>query len=156
MAIIIGSDNNGFQLKEILINRLKQLKVKYQDIGVHSSENEVFYPSVAKELCNEVIRNNYSKRGILVCGTGIGMAITANKFNGIRAAVCHDYYSAERSILSNNINVLCMGANVIGYQNAIIILEHWLNLEFNKESLSATKLNIIHSLEKENFKEIFF
>lgn len=75
-------------------------------IGCDSAEDATYYPYIAERVCNEIARSGYEKRGILICGTGIGMAMTANKYPGIRAAVCHDNFAAERSILSNNGNVL--------------------------------------------------
>ena len=88
------------------------------------------YPVIAHRVADTIIASNYAKEGILVCGTGIVMAITANKFPGIYAAVCHDYYSAEHTRLSHNSNVFCMGARIIGPELAKKILREWLGLEF--------------------------
>ena len=102
-------------------------------------------------MCENIIRSGYAKRGVLVCGTGIGMCITANKFPGIRAAVGHDCFSAERSILSNNGNVLCFGARVIGPELAKKILREWITLEFQDGS-STPKVQAILDIERENMK----
>lgn len=98
------------------------------DHGVGEGETAL-YPDIAVKTCKKVT-DGTCDRGILVCGTGIGMAMTANKVPGIRAAVCHDPYSAERSILSNNGNVMCMGARVIAPQLALTLLDIWMGLEF--------------------------
>lgn len=98
------------------------------DHGVGEGETAL-YPDIAVKTC-EKVADGTCDRGILVCGTGIGMAMTANKVPGIRAAVCHDPYSTERSILSNNGNVMCMGARVIAPQLALTLLDIWMGLEF--------------------------
>lgn len=98
------------------------------DHGVGEGETAL-YPDIAVKTC-EKVTDGTCDRGILVCGTGIGMAMTANKVPGIRAAVCHDPYSTERSILSNNGNVMCMGARVIAPQLALTLLDIWMGLEF--------------------------
>ena len=114
MQIVIGCDNAAVSLKNILVKFLETKGVEVEDVGCYTSEDPINYPLVAKKVCDKVIESGYTKRGMLICGTGIGMAMTANKFKGIRAAVCHDIFSTQRSILSNNGNVLCMGERVIG------------------------------------------
>ena len=103
---------------------------------MNSPDDQTEYPVVAQRAMEKIIASNYSKEGILICGTGIGMAITANKFPGIYAAVCHDNYSAERARLSNNSNVLCMGARIIGPELAKKVLREWLSLEFQGRPFS--------------------
>ena len=98
-----------------------------------------------------MIESGYQDRGILICGTGIGMCMAANKCRGIRAAVCHDNYSAERSILSNNGNVLCLGARIIGPELAKKVVGEWISLEF-VDSPSTVKVADILRIEQENFK----
>lgn len=118
----MGCDNAAVELKNTLIACLKEQGVTVEDEGCMDASDPTVYPLVAKRVCENIIRSGYAKRGVLVCGTGIGMCITANKFPGIRAAVGHDCFSAERSILSNNGNVLCFGARVIGPELAKKIL----------------------------------
>ena len=115
------------------------------------AEDPINYPLVAKKVCDKVIESNYTKRGMLICGTGIGMAMTANKFKGIRAAVCHDIFSTQRSILSNNGNVLCMGERVIGVELAKTLVNEWISLEF-KDGPSTAKVQDIINIETENMK----
>ena len=117
-TIVIGCDNAAVSMKNMVIQFLESREITVENMGCDNADDPVNYPEVAKRVCEKIIASGYKKRGILVCGTGIGMCITANKFKGIRAAVCHDAYSAERSILSNNGNVLCMGERVIGHELA--------------------------------------
>lgn len=150
-TIVIGCDNAAVELKNILSDFLKSKGFVIEDEGCFSSDDQIYYPNVAKKVCENIIKSNYTKKGILVCGTGIGMAMTANKFKGIRAAVCHDSYSAERAILSNNGNVLCVGARVIGSELAKKIVTEWTSLSFEDGS-STPKINAISEIEKETFR----
>ena len=143
MKIAIGCDENALDLKNALIDVLKAKGVEYKDFGVFTKD-PVDYPDVAKSLVLE-LQNGTFDRGILVCGTGIGMAVCANKFKGIRAAVCHDLYSAQRAILSNDCQVLCMGSLIIGKSLAQEILKVWLDIERNGGT--AAKVKKIEQLE---------
>jgi len=149
--IVIGCDNAAVRMKNELINFLKEKGITIEDMGCNTTDDLTYYPGIAKRVCERIIESGYTKRGILLCGTGIGMAITANKFKGIRAAVCHDNYSAERSVLSNNGNVICMGARVIGTELAKKIVGEWITLEF-KDGRSTPKVQEIIDIEQENFK----
>jgi len=149
--IIIGGDDAAIGLKNAIKSLLDELGVAYEDVGVNSEGDSTAYPSVAEKVARMIIASGFSKDGILICGTGIGMSITANKFPGIYAALCHDPYSAERARLSNNANVLCMGARVIGAELAKKIVREWLPLEF-KEGRSSRKLQVIYDLEKRLLK----
>lgn len=151
MTIVVGCDNAAVELKNTLIACLKEQVVTVEDEGCMDASDPTVYPLVAKRVCENIIRSGYAKRGVLVCGTGIGMCITANKFPGIRAAVGHDCFSAERSILSNNGNVLCFGARVIGPELAKKILREWITLEFQDGS-STPKVQAILDIERENMK----
>jgi len=148
-VIVIGCDNAAIDLKNALIDFLKKSNVIVEDEGCFSKEDSIYYPNVAEKVCEKIIDSGYKKKGVLVCGTGIGMSITANKFKGIRAAVCHDNYSAERSVLSNNCNVLCMGARVIGHELAKKILGEWIALTF-KDGPSTPKIEEIARIESQN------
>lgn len=150
-TIVIGCDNAAVEMKDMLIKFLESKGVTVENVGCDSSEDPTYYPIVAKRVCEKIIESNYEKEGILVCGTGIGMAMTANKFKGIRAAVCHDNYSAERSKLSNNGNVLCMGERVIGHELAKKVVNEWINLSFVDGS-STPKVQAIVNIEGDNFK----
>ena len=144
MKIAIGCDEIAIELKNALIEVLEENKIEYKDFGVNTSE-PVDYPDIAVKVVSQV-QNGSFDRGILVCGTGLGMAICANKFKGIRAAVCHDIYSTQRSILSNDCQVLTMGALVIGKSKAQELLKIWLNLE--RMGGTVRKVKKIMDIEK--------
>lgn len=129
--ILIASDHGGFELKEKIKNYLLEKDFEILDLGTNSTSS-CDYPIFAKKLCKEIL-NNTAQKGILVCGTGLGMQITANRFKGIRAACVSDTYSAKMSKEHNNSNVLCLGARVLGFGLAIEILEVWLNTDFQGE-----------------------
>lgn len=148
-TIVIGCDNAAVHLKNELMKFMEQKGYTVENMGCDSETDDIYYPYIAKKACQEIIDSGYEKRGVLICGTGLGMAMTANKFPGIRAGVCHDIFSAERLILSNDGNVLCMGERVIGVELAKCILERWLSLEF-RDSPSTPKVEAIKEIESEN------
>lgn len=139
--IIIGSDHAGFNLKNNIIKYLEENNYIVEDIGCYSCE-AVDYPIIAKELSKKIINGDFS-RGILICGTGVGMSIAANKQKGIRAIVCSDTTSAKYSRKHNDTNVLCFGARIVGEYLAKDICDIWLNTEFEGER----HLNRIKQLE---------
>jgi ribose 5-phosphate isomerase B len=149
--LVVGCDSAAVGLMQEIRKFLDQQHIPYSFVGVESSGDETFYPLVAEKVVREIIASDYKKEGILICGTGIGMAITANKFPGIYAAVCHDNYSAERARLSNNTNVLCMGARVIGPELAKKVLDEWLGLEF-QGGRSKPKIDVIKTIEEKVYK----
>jgi ribose 5-phosphate isomerase B len=132
-AIAIGADDAALELKQTLADHLKELGYEVKDYSPSSKEEAesacVDYPDVAVEVTEAVARGEHD-RAILVCGTGIGMSITANKVPGVRAAQCHDVFSAERSRKSNNAQILTMGARVIGPEAAKTVMDTWLESEF--------------------------
>jgi ribose 5-phosphate isomerase B len=145
--IAIGSDDAGYNLKTVLFELL-QVNPKISsviDIGINKGE-KTFYPSVAF-LASEKVRSGQVDRAILICGTGIGMHISANKVPGIRATVAHDSYSVKRSILSNNCQILTFGAKIIDIELAKKLTLEWLTYEFDKQSLSASKVDEITKYE---------
>ncbi|NLY11610.1 MAG: ribose 5-phosphate isomerase B [Firmicutes bacterium] len=128
MKIAIGSDHGGFLLKNALIEELKQKGYNIEDFGTYTEES-CDYPDIAKVVAKKVAKGEFT-RGILICGTGIGMSIAANKTPGIRAALCHDVYSAQMTRRHNDSNILCLGERVIGPGLASLIVETWLTEEF--------------------------
>jgi ribose 5-phosphate isomerase B len=148
--IVIGCDEAGFRLKNIFKELLGSLDVRAEDLGVEQAGDNTAYAILAERVCGRIIESGYRKRGILICGTGIGMCMSANKCRGIRAAVCHDIFSARRSVLSNNGNVACFGERVIGAELAKAILTEWISLEF-KDGPSTAKVAEIVRLEEKNF-----
>lgn len=126
--VVIGSDHGGFEYKEEIKKFLLEKGYKIIDVGTNSKES-CDYPVFAKEAAQKII-NGEADRGILICGTGIGMSITANKFKGIRAALCGDTFSARATRAHNNSNILCLGERVIGLGLALDIVNIWLNTEY--------------------------
>lgn len=152
MKLVIGCDNAAVELKDAIKEYIVETrKVELIDVGVVNSNDTTYYPNIVKQAV-ELIKDEESEveHGILICGTGIGMALTANKFKGIRAAVCHDVYSAERAKLSNNANVLTMGARVIATELAKKIVDVWLDNEYTG-GRSVPKVTLINEIEDENF-----
>lgn len=145
MKIAIGCDEAAYSLKIEIMKHLDSKGVAYHDFGAGKGE-VILYPDVAYEVADAVASGAY-ERGILVCGTGIGMAICANKVPGIRAAVCHDPFSTERSRKSNNAQIMCMGERVIGVELAKYLVDIWLSCEFSGGG-SAPKVERINELEK--------
>lgn len=146
MKIVIGCDEAAYKLKEFLKKDLVEKGHEVLDVGVYN-ENPSLYPDTAKKLCEKIVDQS-CERGLLLCGTGIGMAITANKIPGIRAAVAHDMFSLERMIKSNNCQVLCMGARVIAPQSAQLLLQRWLEINFC-EGPSSEKVDRIMQIESQ-------
>ena len=144
--VLIGCDEAAFQLKETIKAHLQSKGVAIVDYGVHSTD-PVDYPDIAVQVANDVAAGK-SDRAILMCGTGIGMAITANKVPGVYAAQAHDTFSAERARKSNNAQVLTMGARVIGPELAKMIVDAWMQSEFAGGG-SARKVDKIAAIEKQ-------
>jgi ribose 5-phosphate isomerase B len=128
MKIALGSDHAGFELKEDLRSYLAQMKIDALDLGTYS-EDSVDYPDVAVKVAEKVAQGEV-ERGLLICGTGIGMSIVANRFAGVRAALCHDLYTARISREHNDANILALGGRLIGKGLAREILRVWLETEF--------------------------
>ena len=126
--IAIGSDHGGFALKQEIMEYLKGAGYEFCDVGCYEPKS-VDYPDIAKLLCSK-ITSGECELGILVCGTGIGMSIAANKVKGIRAAACSEHFSAKYTRLHNNSNVLCLGGRVIGVGTAIELADIFVNTEF--------------------------
>lgn len=125
--IFIGSDHGGYKLKNEIIKHLDDLNYKVQDMGCYTEE-ACDYPAIAKKVVNEVLETG--KKGILVCGTGIGMSIAANRFSGIRASHCTDTFTARMTRMHNNSNILCLGERITGVGLALDIVDIWLKTEF--------------------------
>ena len=145
MRIAIGCDHLGLPLKQEIAALLRERHVEFQDYGVCASD-KVDYPDVAEKVAGAVQRGEFD-RGILICGTGIGMAIAANKVPGIRAAVVHDPYSAERSRKSNDAQIMAMGSLIVGPKLAQSLVAIWLDSEFQGGE-SARKVEKIAQMEK--------
>jgi ribose 5-phosphate isomerase B len=148
LTIAVGADSLGRGLLDVLIADLRaDARVReVLDLGVPSADDPTAYPHVGIAVAETVARGE-AQRALLVCGTGIGMAISANKVRGVRAAVAHDPYSLERSVRSNDCQVLCMGANVIAPALARSLLASWLDHRFDPASPSGAKVAVIRAYE---------
>lgn len=145
MVISIGSDHRGFELKSKLVRFLEQAGHDVVDEGTHNADS-VDYPDLATQVSNKVSSGD-AERGILICGTGIGMAITANKFPGVRAATCHDEFTAEICRRHNDVNVLCLSSNGVGERQLERIVQLWLATQFEggRHSRRLEKIREIES-----------
>jgi ribose 5-phosphate isomerase B len=139
----------GLGLKNMIIDVFSKKGHTFVDAGTFEGET-TNYPTVAYKTVRQMTEGD-CERTILICGTGIGMALTANKMDGAYAAVCHDVYSTQRSILSNNANVMCMGALVIGPSLAETLVDIWLGLKFDPQSRSLPKIQEIYAIESGEF-----
>lgn len=137
----IGCDHGGYALKQEIIKYLEEKKVAYKDFGC-DSEQSVDYPEYAKKVANAVVDGTCEK-GILICGTGIGISITANKIKGIRCALCHDCFSAEATREHNDANILAMGGRIVGPGLAVKIVDTFLNTEFSNDERHIRRINMM-------------
>ena len=144
--IIIGADHGGFELKNTIKAHLESNGFEVIDVGTNSADS-CDYPIFASRLCQK-IQNGEAELGILVCGTGIGMSMAANKHKGIRAACCSDTFSARLTRLHNNANVLCLGARVVGAGLALDLVDNFVNAEFEGDR-HVRRLSLIDDIENE-------
>ncbi|QEK13235.1 ribose 5-phosphate isomerase B [Crassaminicella thermophila] len=149
MKIALGSDHGGYNLKEAIKKYLEEKGIEYEDFGTNSTES-VDYPEFGMKVAEAVVSGEY-QRGIVCCGTGIGISISANKVPGIRCAVVSDTFSAQMSKEHNNANVLALGERVIGQGLALKIVEVWLNTEF-AGGRHERRVNLIGDIEKKYAK----
>ena len=147
LTIAIGCDDAGIQYRDFLKEQLTHNPrvASVVDVGVNANSH-TNYPSVAIAAA-ELVQDGGADRALLICGTGLGMAISANKVSGIRAVTAHDSYSVERSVLSNNAQVLCLGQRVIGIELAKRLVDEWLEYTFDESSKSAEKVSEILAYE---------
>jgi ribose 5-phosphate isomerase B len=146
MKITIGSDHAGFDLKMLLLDHLRQLGHELIDVGTDSTR-PVDYPDYAEAVARNVLQGK-SERGILICGSGVGASVAANKVPGIRAGLCHDGYSAHQGVEHDEMNVLVLGARVIGSALAKDLCTTFLNARFTGEDRHRRRLGKIHSIEQ--------
>ena len=143
--IAIGSDHGGYELKEHVKKHLEERGIEVKDFGVFSEES-VDYPDCARPVCEAVLSGEY-ERGILFCGTGLGISMAANKFDGIRAALCGDVFSAKMAKEHNNANIICLGGRVTGRELAFMIVDTFLDAEF-QGGRHQNRIDKIHAIEK--------
>lgn len=146
MRIAIGTDHAGYTLKQELIQFVQSLGHEVTDCGVDSGDYSVDYPDYAAKV-GELVRGGRVDRGILICGSGVGISIAANKMNGIYAAICHDTYSAHQGVEHDKMNVLCLGARVIGVALAHEIVSAFLKAEYHAEPRFERRFDKIVEIE---------
>lgn len=151
MTIAVGADHGGFRLKVALVDFLKKLGHTVQDLGTFT-EDAVDYPDYARAVARAVLGRT-AERGILICGSGVGAGVAANKFPGIRAAVCHDTFSAHQGVEDDDMNVLCLGARVIGPELAKEIVRVFLAASFSGAERHVRRLVKVAMIEKEASKQ---
>jgi ribose 5-phosphate isomerase B len=150
MNIAVAADHGGFQLKIILVEYVRILGHRVLDLGTNAP-GSVDYPDYALSLA-QALHDKEAERGILLCGSGVGASVAVNKFPGIRAAVCHDTFSAHQGVEDDNMNVLCLGARVIGPELAKEIVRTFLAASFSNAERHVRRLGKIDAIEKEFMK----
>ena len=146
MRIVIGADHAGFGLKGPVVEALKSWGHEVEDVGTHTGER-VDFPDVAQSVCSPILEGK-ADRGIMVCGTGIGACMAANKIPGIRAALCHDMYSAHQCVEHDDANVLCLGAQIVGDQLAFDLIKTFLAAEFSTDPYFRGRLVKLEEMER--------
>ncbi|MBB4000537.1 ribose 5-phosphate isomerase B [Aureimonas pseudogalii] len=146
MKIVIGSDHAGFPLKADIVRGLEAAGHAVEDVGSYDPD-PVDFPDIAKLVCTKV-RDGAAERGLLVCGTGVGAAIAANKIRGIRAAVCHDVHSAHQSVEHDDVNVMCIGAQIVGPWLANDLVSAFFAAEFDRNEDFVRRVEKLARLEQ--------
>ena len=146
MKIAIGCDHGGLEHKNAIVEHLKGRGFEVVDFGIYEQVS-VDYPDIAVKVCESIISGE-TERGILVCGTGIGMSLAANKFKGIRAAACSEHFSAKYTRLHNNSNIICLGGRVIGVGTALELVDLFVDTEF-EGGRHQTRVDKITKIEQE-------
>lgn len=151
MKIAIGADHAGYEMKQQLIDFVEKLGHSVHDVGTFQSDQPDDYPDFAA-LVAEDVRSGQTERGILVCGSGVGASVAANKFKGIRAGLCHDHYSAHQGVEHDDMNVLVLGSRVIGPMMAQDAAQAFLNAKFTGEERHVRRLNKVKGIEENEFR----
>lgn len=146
VKLVVGGDHAGFTLKGPVVEALKSWGNDVVDVGTHSPD-PVDFPDIAEALCAEILEGR-TERGVLVCGTGVGAAIAANKIAGIRAALCHDVYSAHQCVEHDDVNVLCLGAQIVGPALAFDLLRAYLEAEHSESPEFRRRVAKLRDLEQ--------
>jgi ribose 5-phosphate isomerase B len=147
MKLAIGCDHGGFQLKSIVIKELPKWGHKVEDVGAHTFVDEDDYPDYTLFVAKS-IQEGRCERGILICGSGIGASVAANKLHGIRAAICHDTFSARQGVEDDNMNVLCLGGRVVGVSLALEVIKTFLEARFSGLERHQRRLNKVAEFER--------
>lgn len=151
MNISIGADHAGYEMKRELVEFVQGLGHTVHDVGTFTPDKPDDYPDYAT-LVAEDIRSGNAERGILVCGSGVGVSVAANKFKGIRAGLCHDHYSAHQGVEHDDMNVLVLGSRIIGPMMAQDAAQAFLHAKFSGEERHVRRLNKVKEIEQEEFR----
>ncbi len=151
MKLSIGADHAGYDMKRQLIDFVEQLGHTVHDVGTFEPDKPDDYPDYAALVAEEV-RSGQAERGILVCGSGVGVSVAANKFKGIRAAMCHDHYSAHQGVEHDDMNILVLGARIIGPMMAQDVTQAFLSAKFSNEPRHLRRLNKVKQIEQNEFR----
>ena len=146
MIIALGADHGGFPLKKYIVDAIESSGNRVLDLGTFD-ETPVDYPDYAKSVADALV-SEQAQRGVLLCGSGVGACVAANKIAGIRACLCHDTYSAHQGVEHDDLNILCLGARVIGPALAVELVESFLRARFSGEARHRRRLGKIAALEK--------
>ncbi len=147
MRVVVGADHRGYELKDEIATALKRAGHELLDVGTNSAES-VDYPDYARAV-GEAITQGRSERGVLVCGSGVGASIAANKIRGVRAALCHDTYSAGQGVEHDDMNVLCLGSRVVGSELALELVNAFLDARLSDEERYRRRLEKVAAMERE-------
>jgi ribose 5-phosphate isomerase B len=150
MKVAVAFDHRGVKLRERVLRELVELGHEVVDLGASDSSVRIDYPEKAREI-GESVRSGDAERGVLVCGSGVGASVAACKLPGIRAAVCHDVYSAHQGVEHDNMNVLCLGSEVVGAELAADLLRTFLAAEFRGGERYVKRLEMIEDLERKTY-----
>jgi ribose 5-phosphate isomerase B len=151
MKISIGADHAGYEMKQVLISHIEKLGHEVSDVGTFQPDTPDDYPDFATLVALEV-RGGKVDRGVIVCGSGVGVSVAANKFKGIRAGLCHDHYSAGQGVEHDDMNVLVMGSRVIGPAAAVDALDAFLKATFSGEERHVRRLAKVKAIEDREFR----
>jgi len=152
MRIIVGADHAGFVLKGIVVQALRDWGHDVEDVGTHIGEN-IDFPIVSRLVCDPLRAGDFD-RGVMVCGTGIGACMAANKIPGIRAALCHDMYSAHQCVEHDDANVLCLGAQIVGDKLALDLLKTYLAAEMSSAEHFQRRVRMLADMERDAAREL--
>ena len=148
--IYLGADHRGYNLKEEIKKFFELEKIEFKDLGNLNYDENDDYPDFVKKVVGKVLSNPKEDKGILICGTGIGMSIAANKFKGIKAGLCLSGYMAKRAIEEDDINILCLAADITDVETSKKIIKEWLKAKFKNEERHKRRIEKIFEIEKLN------
>lgn len=152
MKLVVAADHAGFELKQILVEDLKAAGVPFEDLGAHSYVATDDYPDYADAI-GQAIAAGSADRGIILCGSGVGVCVAINKYPGVRAGICHDTYSAHQGVEHDAMNVLCLGARIVGREVAREIVKSFVEARFSEEERHVRRLEKVREVERRYLRE---